>query len=341
MEWRNYMTSEVPMEDNKISIIVPGYNACQYIADCISSVLGQTYKNFELLIVDDGSKDDTLNISKEFANKDKRIKVFHQENGGQPSARNVGLKHATGNYVLFLDADDWLENNCLEIAINECIKNDADVVFYDYIQEFSDKSVVKKSIERYQIADVNDPDTFIYNMKNITAWGKLYRRDCIGNVLFDEQMKTAEDVDFNFKVYSRVKKAVYLKSPLMHYRILNNSAIHGYNPQIAEKFKYPIVKIKEYMMDGDPQKAKAYYSFLAIAYIVICRNMICLDTTINTREKRKRLRTFNKSDWTKELFNNTDKIIIPVSRKALVIFGKFNLNYLTVFSNAIKDRMDK
>lgn len=335
------MTLTGSKEENKVSIIVPGYNAGPYIADCISSVLRQTYKNYELLIVDDGSKDDTLKISKEFASKDKRIQVFHQKNAGLPSARNVGLQHATGDYVLFLDSDDWLENNCLETTINECQKSDADVVFFDYIQEFSDKSIVKKSIERYQIVNADDPNTFIYDMRNITAWGKLYRRDCIGNVLFDEQMRTAEDVDFNFKVYNRVKKAVYLKSPLMHYRILNSSAIHGYNPQIAEKFEYPIKKTKVYMMDGDPQKAKAYYSFLAIAYIVICRNMICLDTSINAREKQKRLRTFNKSDWTQELFNNIDKVIIPKSRKALVIFGKFNLNCLTVCANVIKNRMDR
>ena len=95
------MTLTGSKEENKVSIIVPGYNAGPYIADCISSVLRQTYKNYELLIVDDGSKDDTLKISKEFASKDKRIQVFHQKNAGLPSARNVGLQHATGDYVFF------------------------------------------------------------------------------------------------------------------------------------------------------------------------------------------------------------------------------------------------
>lgn len=328
-------------KNNKVSIIVPAYNVEKYISDCIRSVLRQSYADFELIIVDDGSNDHTLELSRKFADKDERIQVIHQKNGGSPSARNSGLKHATGEYILFLDSDDWLEDDCLEITLKEINQNHADMVFFDYIQEFENKSIPKHSIKQYCVYTKKEDNAFIYDMRTITAWGKLYRRECIKDIKFDEQMRTAEDVDFSFRAYDNVQRAVYLNKPLMHYRVLNSSAIHGYNPEILNKFAYPIDEIRKYMLNGNLTRAKAFYSFLAIAYIVITRNMICLNTSLSDSVKKYKLRELNKIKWVQELFQNSDKLVMPISRKIIIFCGKHGLNRTIIFINNVKSRLDK
>ena len=110
-----------------VSVIIPIYNCEKYLNECISSVLGQTYKDFELILVDDGSTDNSLNICYEFAKKDSRIIVIHQENGGVSSARNKGLKNAKGEFITFVDSDDYVENDWLKMLLTAILANNADV----------------------------------------------------------------------------------------------------------------------------------------------------------------------------------------------------------------------
>ena len=114
----------------RFSIIVPAYNSSTFIRKCIESVLNQTYVGFELIIVDDGSQDNTLEICRAYAEKDPRVKALHKENGGHTSARNEGLKSATGEYVLFLDSDDWFSKETLECCCNSIVMNKPDVLIF-------------------------------------------------------------------------------------------------------------------------------------------------------------------------------------------------------------------
>ena len=107
------------MQKNSISIVIPAYNVENYIEQCLLSVIKQTYKTLEIIVVDDGSKDKTGEIADKYAKMDDRIIVVHQNNGGLPNARNTGMKYAHGEYVMFLDSDDWLEMTCCETAIRE------------------------------------------------------------------------------------------------------------------------------------------------------------------------------------------------------------------------------
>ena len=124
-----------------ISIIVPVYNTEKYLRRCIDSVLAQTYQDFELLLIDDGSKDSSGAICDEYAAQDARVRVFHKENGGVSSARNVGLDNARGEWITFVDADDWIESDMLELLLRKGEETGADIVMGDLLFAYPDRDV--------------------------------------------------------------------------------------------------------------------------------------------------------------------------------------------------------
>jgi glycosyltransferase involved in cell wall biosynthesis len=329
--------------EEKISVIIPAYNVGKYLSKCVESVVNQSFKNLEIIIVDDGSKDDTLAIAKRWQGSDSRIIVIHQENRGFAAARNTGLNNACGTSILFLDSDDWLEKQCCEIAIKELASENADIVFFDYYKEYSNKTLKCHAHTASKIIYEKNKENvvFLYDMKTITAWGKLYRKSCLGEQKYNESMRTAEDVDFNYRVYQSVSKAIFINECLLHYRILKKSAIHGFDPMIQEKFIYPLDTVKNYTVNVDDEMKAAYYSFAAIAYIAICQNGIALDSQINFEKKMKNIKDFNKIEWVRQLFENTKSVRIPVSRKLIILFGKYNINLGTLIAIAIKQRMEK
>ena len=111
----------------KISVIVPVYNVEKYLTKCVDSIMNQTYKDLEIILVDDGSTDNSGKICDEYVKKDKRFKVIHKKNGGLSDARNVGIKNSTGEYLSFIDSDDYIDNDMIECLYNACIKNNADI----------------------------------------------------------------------------------------------------------------------------------------------------------------------------------------------------------------------
>ena len=214
-----------------VSIIIPAYNTEKYIGNCIESVIKQTYHNLEVIIVNDGSEDNTLEIITKARLRDNRIVVINQENNGPSAARNAGLKICRGDYVFFLDSDDWLIPNCIEKLISIEKKKKVDIIFFDYYKNFAGKDIEHFTYKKdfyYRVSK----NSALWDMRTITPWGKLYSRKCIEGIYFDEQMKTAEDVDFNFRVYKQVKSAFYVHECLLHYRILEQSAIHGYDSNV-------------------------------------------------------------------------------------------------------------
>lgn len=175
------------------SIIVPAYNSSTFIRKCIESVLNQTYGGFELILVDDGSQDTTLEICKSYAENDLRIKVIHKENGGHTSARNEGLKNATGEYILFLDSDDWIATDTLEICEIEIIqKNSPDIIIYQIYNTLTKKCFVN-----------NVPDGYYQREKN---YDKI-----ISSLLMDESGTSAFVKGLIGKVF---KKSIIMSNQL-------------------------------------------------------------------------------------------------------------------------------
>lgn len=322
----------------KISIIISAYNVSLYVKECVASVCNQSYKNLEIILVDDGSTDNTLEILQAMEKEDSRIKIIHKKNGGLSSARNAGLKVATGEYIMFLDSDDWLELDCCQETMNSIKENDADLVIFDYFKEYEHTTINHYSYKKNMIYSMQEKEFFLYDMRTITAWGKLYKKEILANNLFNEGMRTAEDVDFNYRFYQNVNKAVYLHKCLLHYRILKKSAIHGYDDLIGEKFEYPLSSIKSY--SNNEELNKAYYSFAAIAYIVICQNNYCLNND-TIKEKINKIKTFSKKEWVKDLFKNINQIKIPFSRKLIIYLGKCKLYLFIISIVKMKQEIEK
>lgn len=205
------------MED-KISVIVPVWNAHEYLNRCVDSILAQTYKNLEVLLVDDGSADDSLEICRRYAEKDSRVRVFHKENGGQGSARNYALERATGDFVGFVDNDDWIFPTMYERLHGLMAEHDADVGRCDDMQG---KMEASPSEEEATILVTEAEEYFGLLYQDI--WGghvtdRLFRRELIGDARFPHS-KTIEDMRFMRILLPRIRREVATDEKLFFYTI--------------------------------------------------------------------------------------------------------------------------
>lgn len=215
--------------DEKISVIVPIYNSQNTLSDCIHSILGQTYNNFELLLVDDGSSDDSLKICKEFEGLDQRIKIFSQQNMGPSAARNIGIINSKGKYLLFVDSDDYIENNMFHELIYNAEENNADFVMCGLIVDVYNTSGELVSSTKCELKprliEQNDevPENIIDLVENEKISGpycKLIRRDIVinNNILMPAHINLQEDLYFNLKVLEHVNKMMVLEGCYYHYK---------------------------------------------------------------------------------------------------------------------------
>lgn len=207
----------------KISIIVPVYKVEQYLPKCIDSILAQTYPNWELLLIDDGSPDNSGKICDEYAQKDERIRVFHKENGGVSSARNLGLDNADGDYVMFVDSDDWISNECLCKTVNKL--NSAEVLQFGFTRYEQD---VNKS-NGNKDATLSVDEFLSTRVINVCVWGNLIKNTIIQkyNIRFDEILKLGEDQLFIFQCIACSKLISRINLQLYYYRDNPESAMHN------------------------------------------------------------------------------------------------------------------
>lgn len=257
--------------DNLISIIIPNYNGAAYLRTCLDSVLNQTYENLEILVVDDASKDHSREILREYAERDPRIRpVLKQENGGLSPARNDGLAAAIGEYVMFLDSDDWIDPETCSEVLEAALIHQADVVFFPYIRELGtssrprvfydndrvfDRDGVRSLLYRRMVGPVGDE---LWHPENYdamsTAWAKLYRRDLIENhqlrFINTKIIGTYEDGMFNLEVYQHAQKAVFLKKYFYHYRrCISTSLSTYYRPKLRGQWQTLFQLIRQHLDD--------------------------------------------------------------------------------------------
>lgn len=221
-------------KDNKlISIVVPIYNMEKYLDKCINSIINQTYKNIEIILVDDGSTDKSSKIINKYKKLDKRIKAYYKKNGGLSDARNYGIDKATGEYIGFIDSDDYIEKNMYETLYNNIIKYNADisVVGFNVVYESTD---IKNRVEYQEVTDKLE----IYNRKEAFdllfdankfgnfAWNKLYKKELFKNIKYPLGKKM-EDLGTTYKLVEISNKIVYEPLKLYNYfqrsgSIMNN-----------------------------------------------------------------------------------------------------------------------
>ncbi|AHM57188.1 putative glycosyltransferase EpsJ [Peptoclostridium acidaminophilum DSM 3953] len=209
--------------DPLISVIIPVYNAEGYIRKCLDSVIGQSYENLEIIVIDDGSTDESGNICDEYGKKDARIRVLHKGNGGVSTARNLGLKMATGKYVGFVDSDDWIEKDMYSFLVSMAEANDADVAACGYYINDDSPPMQDNECATQSMSQEAAIQTSFLNVSRFcfygALWNKLFRSDIFkGNgIEFDESISVGEDMLFLSQCIMGSGKIVYSPIPKYHY----------------------------------------------------------------------------------------------------------------------------
>lgn len=254
----------------KVSIVVPVYNVEEYLRACLESLIGQTLKDIEIICVNDGSTDDSLNILKEYVDKDSRIVIIDQANQGQSVARNNALKIAKGEYMGFVDSDDWVDLNFFEKLYNEAVKNDCDIAAggiewnkndgeLDFVDiSFKNSKVYTETADKYKITKV---------AKAAYVWNKIYKRDLFEKLKLEfEPVRCYEDMMFSHRILHESGRLVTVPGVFYHYRLNPLSTVNTDSPQKRLDFKSEVLKTIDYVIKNkiNVNLAKYYPQFTEV-----------------------------------------------------------------------------
>ena len=237
------------MEKSAVSIIVPIYNREDYIKECIESLVNQTFKNIEIILVNDGSTDNSLNIMEEYSKKDARIKVINKPNGGLSSARNRGIKEATSEYIMFVDGDDFVELNTVKELYNKAIKYNLDIVVYDFSQYINGKNRIWNDfkLEDEKVISGFEYLNLILTSKTIfSVCNKLFKRDLYikNNIKHPENISYGEDGSTLPRLVVNAQRVGKLNKPYYFYRINESSFMSSSNIRFYEYAEAADIVIK-------------------------------------------------------------------------------------------------
>lgn len=317
----------------EISIIVPVYQVEKYIRQCIDSILSQTFTDFELILVDDGSKDHSGEICDEYAVKDNRVKVIHKQNGGLSDARNKGLDNAVGNYFMFVDGDDSIAPDMAKCLFQKIMEEDADIAVCNYRCVFENDS--EKDFSTENKAEVLSGKEIFYHRKNqrnygfwTVAWNKLYKTETFQNLRF-RFGKYHEDEFWANDIYQMDIKVATVSECLYDYRQRNNSIMGNRNIQkcfdIIEAFEERInVYLKE-----DEYASQAYKVFIySLEYLSESKKLM--------QSKEEKAEFLDKEQEIKNIIQTLKKR--NLSKMQRVSLGLIGINPCLVFSVAIQFR---
>lgn len=327
----------IMMKNPLVSIIVPIYNTEKYIRECLDSLIQQSYSHIEIIAVDDGSTDNSLCLLKELSVKDSRLKVFSQPNQGVSAARNLALSKATGTYIMFVDADDWIDSSTTEKCLQAI--GDADVCFFAYVREFSNRSLPKllfpqtqlftgeacKQLQRRMIGPVGQELVNPGMLDSLgTIWGKLYRKEILNDTEFIDLkvIGTAEDSLYNCNVFRKVQKAVYINKTFYHYRKFNSGAeTQKYKPQLSQQWN----KLFDYMktIATDEISQKALHNRIALSIIGLGLNECLSPNTL--KEKTNKIAEIINQPHYRKAYKELDLTHFPIHWKVFFFAAKHNM----------------
>lgn len=256
-----------------ISVIIPAYNLQDYIGRCLDSVLTQTFQDFEVIVINDGSEDSTEDICESYRKKDKRIKIFSQRNKGLGSARNKGLVYAGGEFIAFVDGDDVLHAQYLEILYSIVIKSKAEIAVCSFLKGYDENLLTRKTYY-VQNSDIKiiDKRSLINKMYNehpfITVWAKLYRKSIIKSGFVAKGI--GEDVEFNSRLYFIAQKVIYVDCPLYLWltrkQSLSNSSFNDTDLNKIKNYFYAWLNLRYNKFYSKYAIKKLFKTFLSIRY---------------------------------------------------------------------------
>lgn len=325
-----------------ISIIVPVYNSEKFLGRCINSICNQTYNNLEIILVNDGSIDNSPSICNEFANTDKRIKIIHKENGGAASARNTGIEVATGDYIAFIDSDDYVESNMYEEMMKINYAYNCDLVMCDCFKENS----TSKNIFTHNIRAGYYNKNMLVNeyyhtllMTNsvdyppsISNWVILFKKELIvlNSLRYKEGMRFSEDLLFGSQAVYYANSLYYMKEQCFYHYIMNDSSVtHTYYENKWDLMKQLYFSIKEFFYQIKEYDFKRQVD-LSLLYIVYhCIGNIKESNHSKKDKKEKILDILNDNDVV-SMFNrlNINSLNISWKLKIITFIYKYKLSFL-------------
>lgn len=302
------------MENVKISIIVPVYNTEKYLKRCIESIINQTYKNLEVILVDDGSSDKSPLICDEYAKKDKRIKVIHKENGGASSSRNIGMDVATGKYITFVDSDDFIKEDFVEYLYNLCIENNCEIVQCSFEvgsnEKFSDTSKIEK-IEVY-----SNIEALCSRSLKVTPWGKLYKTETIKSIKFPLGIINEDDATYYKFIYN--SKSVCITNKQLYYYYQSDNSVMRNNSKYKRTDFINIYKDRIKFFKEKKEVILYEKSYERFCLVLMLFYINCKKDRENTNDKKQIL----------DLYRENLKIVLKskyTSIKFKLMFIIFNL----------------
>ena len=304
----------------KISVIIPVYNSSTYLRKCLDSVVNQTLKDIEIIVINDGSTDDSKNIIEEYLCKYKNIIFIDQENKGIGKTRNIGIKKATGEYITFVDSDDYIKENMLEEYYKYAKKQNFDLVIGSYIKKINNKEIIFEN-NKFKTGNVKTTPQILYLIE-YGPWAKLYKREMLinNNIYFDEKRKY-EDMPFVSKALLKSKLIGQITEPYYYYIIHNNSETTTMDKRVfdildilkeikdyykreyylRDELDYVIIdKITTYMLQQRVQKDnKLRIEFMDAGYAFLNKNIK------NWRGNKY----YKKTNFLKRIIKNNKKIL--------------------------------
>lgn len=282
-----------------VSIVVPAYNCEKTIERCVSSITKQTYKSIEIIIIDDGSEDGTYACIQSIAKSDCRIKIIKQNNKGASAARNCGINNSTGEYIMFVDSDDWIEMNCVSAALTVALENKADIVMWNAIivkgEQYKKNTPIKGDFQVFSKDSFRSVlnKTLSYesdnpNMLNISITGpvcKLFSKSCIQDVRFPEKLSIGEDLCFLLRVFPNVSVVTYMNQYFYYIQTSEGSLSQKSDINFAKRkkdFVNEVITINNTLkLANNATLSKfIYYNYLTVVER-------CLFDTFGEKYKRK------------------------------------------------------
>ncbi len=325
-----------------ISVIVPIYKVEQYLNKCLDSLVAQTCNDLEIVLVDDGSPDNCPAICDEYAKKDSRITVVHKENGGLISARQAGIQAAKGDYIGFVDGDDWVEPDMYQKITDSINKYQPDIAMcqfvynYDGKEEISKYNFVREYYTREQIVQEIIP-TMLFNGTYFhfgiypNCWSKVFKKDLLmPNLMAVDQCTTiGEDTSFTYPCLLDANSVCFVDDALYHYRINQQSMTKKYDQKLKDVILLPYQVLKKKATEFDITNQLDYYLLYLINFVV--RNEANASNPNSAKEKKAVLRQFTKNDQLKSAIKRTNSSVLPVQTKLIrfcLVNGLTSLLYL-------------
>ena len=313
------------------SVVVPVYNVEKYLRECVESVLSQSFADFELILVNDGSKDSSGAICDEYAQNDDRVKVIHKENGGQSTARNRGIEAAQGEFAIFLDSDDIICDKNFFADIHACASVNTDVVVYRYCKYYSDGRVDDCGIS---LADVNCDNKIDFIRQLVkrdaffcSCWSKVTRMSILkdNGIKFDENL-SCEDMDWYFNVVSKASEFKAIDKAYVYYRQRENSVTASFKKKSITDYIYTIEKWKTKFEMLENEEKEVMLSALAKLY---CNLLISYSRHSNKLRDCKRqifafknLLSYNMNPRTAKIAKFSRAFGLEITCVTLNILGK-------------------